>query len=83
MHANRGWHLHDWNLAKILPAGHIAHTHKRLEVLNPEMQALIAEIFETLHKAEYNHNFSSTEKDEEWLTLVGHPAKWTANIRNK
>ena len=52
-------------MAKVLPAGHIAHTHKRLEVLNPEMQALIAEIFETLHKAEYNHNFSSTEKDRE------------------
>ena len=61
---------------KILPTGHIAHTHGSLEILSPEMRALKAEIFETLHKAEYNHSFSNAEKDGELFRLMfpGHPA---------
>ena len=50
---------------KILPTGHIDHTHGGLEVLSPGMQALKAEIFETLHKVEYYHSFSSAKKDRE------------------
>ena len=60
----------------ILPTGHIAHTHGGAEVLTPAMQALKAEIIETLHKTEYNHSFSSAEKDGERYRLMfpGHPA---------
>ena len=55
---------------------HIAHTHGGFEVLTPAMQALKAEIIETLHKTEYNHSFSSAEKDGERYRLIfpGHPA---------
>ena len=40
------------------------------------MQALKAEIIETLHKTEYNHSFSSAEKDGERYCLMfpGHSA---------
>ena len=60
----------------ILPTGHVAHTHGGPEVLTPAMQVLKAEIIETLHKAEYNHSFSSAEKDGERYRLMfpGHPA---------
>ena len=37
-------------LKKILPTGHIPHSHGGLEVISPEIQVLEAEIFETLHK---------------------------------
>ena len=63
------------SLLSILPTGHIAHTHRDAEVLTPAMQALKAEIIETLHKTEYNHSFSSAEKDGELYRLFpGHPA---------
>ena len=44
--------------------------------MTPAMQALKAEIIETLHKTEYNHSFSSAEKDGELYRLMfpGHPA---------
>ena len=53
------------SLLSILPRGHIGHTYGGTEVLTPAMQALKAEIIETLHKTEYNHSFSSAEKDGE------------------
>ena len=64
------------SLLSILPTVHIAHTHGGFEVLTPAMQALKAEIIETLHKTEYNHSFSSAEKDGERYRLIfpGHPA---------
>ena len=63
------------SLLSILPTVHIAHTHGGFEVLTPAMQALKAEIIETLHKTEYNHSFSSAEKDGELYRLFpGHPA---------
>ena len=63
------------SLLLILPTGYIAHTYGGTEVLTPAMQALKAEIIETLHKTEYNHSFSSAEKDGELYRLFpGHPA---------
>ena len=63
------------SLLSILPTVHIAHTHGGFEVLTPAMQALKAEIIETLHKTEYNHSFSSAERDGERYRLMfhGHP----------
>ena len=44
--------------------------------MTPVMQALKAEIVETLHKTEYNHSFSSAEKVGEQYQLIfpRHPA---------
>ena len=64
------------SLLSILPTGHMTHTHRGAEILTPVMQALKAEIIETLHKTEYNHSFSSAEKDGERYCLMfpGHSA---------
>ena len=70
------WTSSDLNESDIQNKFLAAHTHGGTEVLTPAMQALKAEIIETLHKTEYNHSFSSAEKDGEryWLMFPGHPA---------
>ena len=69
------WTSSDLNESDIQNKFLVAHTHGGAEVLTPAMQALKAEIIETLHKTEYNHSFSSAEKDGELYRLFpGHPA---------
>ena len=70
------WTSSDLNESDIQNKFLVAHTHGGAEVLTPAMQALKAEIIETLHKTEYNHSFSSAEKDGERYCLMfpGHSA---------
>lgn len=46
------------------------------------MQALKAEIFPTLHKAEYNHRFCSAEQDGKRFRLMfpGHPSAVNTDV---
>ena len=60
----------------ISPSGNLSLSGAKEAQLSGPMQALRAEIIESLHKAEYNHSFSSSSDDGERLQLMfpGHPA---------
>ena len=59
----------------ISPSGDLSLSGAKEAQLSGPMQAIRAEIIESLHKAEYNHSFSSSSDGERFqLIFPGHPA---------